>query len=232
MGTDPGLDAQANMQDIDTLLGRLEAALDHFAPGLTAQLPGPATDAAVRSLEAQYGAPLPAAARSLLAWHDGSGRWKIVPGFSGYLLSAEGMASDYALCCRLYEDRHANRQRDRFLPDPEWVASSPFYDWIHHPRRWPIGATVTGETLVIDEFPGGIGTMGQLLLADNEGGIGLVALSLEELLSSLLDRVEAGTAVWGEVSNEYACWRDSQSLEELHAWSLLPYFRQYVRVLG
>jgi cell wall assembly regulator SMI1 len=220
------------MRNLEMLLNHLEAALDHFSPGLAAQLPGPASDAAVRSLEVQYGTPLPAAARSLLAWHDGSGKLEIVPGFSGYLLSAEGMARRYGISCELYENRHAYRQRDRFLPDPEWVASSPFHDWIHHPRRWPIGATVTGETLVIDEFPGGIGTMGQLLLADNECGIALVALSLEELLSTLLDRVEAGTAMWGEAGGGPACWRATQDLEELHASTLLPYFERYGQVIG
>jgi cell wall assembly regulator SMI1 len=217
---------------LDTLLNRLEAALNHFARGLTAQLPGPASNADLRSLAESYGAPLPPSALRLLARHDGSAEWPILPGFPGWMLSAREMAEAHRQAVNFHRQRSEERARDRQMPDPDWVASNPFQDWRDHPRRLPIGITYTNDKLVIDEFPGGIGTMGQLLFADNECGIALVALSLEELLSTLLNRVEAGTAMWGEAGGGPACWRATQDLEELHASTLLPYFERYGQVIG
>ncbi|MCW7540678.1 SMI1/KNR4 family protein [Aquabacterium sp. A7-Y] len=189
---------------MNELWDRLESLLERHAPEVLASLNPPASLEKIHAAEQALGVSFPEDVRTAYLRHNGAADQTIDHGpyffYYGGWCSLDMMVYKWQSTCRLADDLKLQPGgMDNFPEEDEtWADMEIRPEW-WNPHRIPLSGSNTYNMLLVDLQPGPAGVRGQVLKDNGTGEPIVVARSLDELLTTMADRLEQGLMVWDPI---------------------------------
>lgn len=213
-----------SLDELSSFWARFDEVVSTRAPELFAQMAPPATEDEIMAAELALGFALPTVLRGCYRHHNGSGTAWILPGLFGVWCPVGELPALYVSLptqsARVKRHRGSNTRID-----DEWIQSNLLQPWPYHAKRLPFIRTMDREVVAADLFPGGTGTIEQIVhIGKSPASIALLAKSWVGLLSPLVDGLVDGSIYWGVESEQMGVvsWHYTKTRQPVEVWEFYP----------